>query len=204
MRICNTCKASKDAAYFNKDCRSRDGLSNRCKSCASIANALRYQQKSTEIKSAVAAYTRAHAAKISEYKRKHYQTNREALASVSAAYYRQNADAVKARTKAWQQKNPDRYAVNQRAVQATRRARERQAEGRHSASDIERLLNLQRWKCAVCKTSLRAGYHVDHIQALAIGGTNWPSNLQCLCPSCNQSKGFKDPIRFAQEIGRLI
>jgi len=71
-------------------------------------------------------------------------------------------------------------------------ARKRNAEGIHSSKDIADILQLQNGKCKVCEVDVSAGYHVDHLIALVNGGTNWPSNLQILCPSCNTSKGAKD------------
>lgn len=46
--------------------------------------------------------------------------------------------------------------------------------------------------------------HVDHIKALARGGSNWPSNLQLTCGPCNNRKRAIDPIEFARRNGRLI
>jgi 5-methylcytosine-specific restriction endonuclease McrA len=46
--------------------------------------------------------------------------------------------------------------------------------------------------------------HIDHIQPVARAGTNDRSNLQLLCQPCNSSKGARDPIVFAQSIGRLL
>lgn len=45
---------------------------------------------------------------------------------------------------------------------------------------------------------------VDHITALANGGRHVISNIQFLCMRCNSSKGAKDPIVFAQSMGRLL
>lgn len=85
-----------------------------------------------------------------------------------------------------------------------RRALKRAAEGKHTAAEIEALYQRQRAKCANCLTSLKPCYHVDHIIPLARGGSNWISNIQLLCPTCNISKSALDPIVWAQREGRLI
>lgn len=33
---------------------------------------------------------------------------------------------------------------------------------------------------------------IDHVVAVARGGTNWPANLRPICPPCNRSKGSRD------------
>lgn len=107
--------------------------------------------------------------------------------------------------KEWRHKNPEIAGPMARAGSLKRRARKRSAEGRHSAQDIKKLLAKQNHKCAACRVSVKmAGYHVDHIIPLARGGANWPDNLQILCPTCNLSKGAKDPIAWANECGRLL
>lgn len=113
---------------------------------------------------------------------------------------RQNPDRFNRHTRAWRKRNPD--AV--RAGGATYRARKKGAEGRYTKGDIERLRVSQRNRCASCRKPLRGLFHVDHIVALAAGGSNWPDNLQLLCPTCNCSKGAKDPFDWARENGRLL
>lgn len=83
-----------------------------------------------------------------------------------------------------------------RAKQAT--ARRRGAEGRYTANDIALILAKQRHLCPVCQADLSTGYHVDHIHPISRGGTNWPDNIQCLCPSCNMSKGAKTMQEFLE------
>jgi hypothetical protein len=86
-----------------------------------------------------------------------------------------------------------------------RRAKIKGADGKFSSYDIGRILELQRHKCAICKCDLnKSGYHVDHIVPIVLGGSNYPQNLQCLCPPCNLSKAAKHPIDFMRERGSLL
>jgi 5-methylcytosine-specific restriction endonuclease McrA len=68
-------------------------------------------------------------------------------------------------------------------------ARRRKAVGRHTQGDVEWILRKQGHRCVLCGASLWVMFHVDHIVPICRGGSNWPSNLQCLCPGCNLEKG---------------
>lgn len=89
---------------------------------------------------------------------------------------------------------------------ARRRARKSAAEGRWSKEDIIKIIAMQKGICATpfCRASIKVKYHVDHIMPLALGGTNWPRNIQILCPKCNLRKKHKHPIDWAQENGALL
>jgi 5-methylcytosine-specific restriction endonuclease McrA len=66
---------------------------------------------------------------------------------------------------------------------------------------------MQRGRCAYfmhCKNRLGNDFHCDHITPLVLGGTNYPSNLQLTCPTCNLRKGTKPAADFARQIGCLI
>lgn len=105
---------------------------------------------------------------------------------------KRHEDYLKTRTqhavsnKAWRLANPEASL----AILRNRKARKRQAQGRHTASDIRKLHKDQRGKC-LCGGALGTVYHVDHKTLLSRGGSNWPSNLQLLCGPCNLSKGAK-------------
>jgi 5-methylcytosine-specific restriction endonuclease McrA len=115
-------------------------------------------------------------------------------------YYAKNKETYIAIRERWATKNPDTV----RAIQRNARARRRSAEGRHTATDVAKKRLLQKDKCACCRTKLLGGGHVDHIVPLALGGSNWPSNLQLLCPPCNYKKGHKPPEAFYRELGMLL
>lgn len=69
---------------------------------------------------------------------------------------------------------------------------------------VKRIGNAQRWKCAICCTSIKDAYHLDHIMPLKRGGKHESRNLQLLCPTCNVRKSAKDPIKYMQERGYLL
>jgi 5-methylcytosine-specific restriction endonuclease McrA len=97
-----------------------------------------------------------------------------------------------------------RYPTQRANASRARRAREKHAEGVHTASDVASIIKRQSGQCAYCPKKLGRQYHVDHIIPLSKGGSNWPKNIQVLCPACNMAKGRKDPIDYARETGRLI
>lgn len=90
---------------------------------------------------------------------------------------------------AWQRRNPEQH----RASQSKRRAVARNANGYWTKADIARLMEAQDGCCAGCRASLEDGYHVDHVMPIVLGGSNWPDNLQLLCPPCNRKKGALHP-----------
>lgn len=86
-----------------------------------------------------------------------------------------------------------------------RKARKLGNGGSHTAADLLAILKSQNGKCGYCRKSLsKRKKHVDHIIPLSCGGSNDRTNIQYLCAPCNLTKGAKDPILFAQELGRLL
>jgi 5-methylcytosine-specific restriction endonuclease McrA len=75
-------------------------------------------------------------------------------------------------------------------------------EEHYTGEDFKRICATQKYRCAACRKKRKLT--VDHIQPLSKGGTNWPSNIQGLCLSCNSSKSNKDPIEYMQSNGYLL
>lgn len=100
----------------------------------------------------------------------------------------------------WYQSHKQEAAENSR----NKKALKRKAEGKHFQRDIIKLLEAQKGKCINCLKSIIGKFHVDHIIPLAKGGSNWPSNLQLLCPKCNCSKKDTMPLEWAKKNGRLV
>lgn len=122
----------------------------------------------------------------------------------SRELYRTNLDHAKRVSAKWRSENKEALAESR----GRRRARNEKAEGVFTAQDVRDILERQKYRCASCTNSVKGkqknSYHVDHVIPLFLGGSNWPRNLQILCPGCNLSKGSKHPIDWAQQNGRLL
>lgn len=160
-------------------------------------------------------YRAENAEKIKEYHRKWAKDNPEKRAAYAAKwlqkfkvrdapakreYRKANRERYRQLSAEWRRKNPEKLKASYSAC----RARRRGAEGHYTADDVDRIRKAQRDRCACCRVSLNGGGQIDHIQAIAKGGTNWPSNLQLLCAPCNRAKWDKDQIDFMQERGFLL
>ena len=132
--------------------------------------------------------------------RERYAQNPEYYRERSRRYDAENREKRAASQKIWKAANPERVKVHRDASRAKRKA----AAGRYTADDVSRILQMQKGRCGYCRTPIKDGYEVDHIIALSKGGTNEASNIQLLCRPCNRRKYTKDPIDYAQSIGKLL
>lgn len=188
MKSCTKCNQNKPLEEFKTDKRRQTGKAEICKPC-SRSRCLEWRKENlVHIQLYESSEKRKEKEKIRERKRK---------------LFKQFVDPEKHRiyNKLWEKANPEKLRTNWR----NKRARKRAAEGKHSFKDIDKLIILQKNRCAYCKkTFLKTKRHVDHIIPLARGGSNWPHNLQLLCQLCNLKKHDHDPISFVQELGMLI
>lgn len=161
------------------------------------------------------AWRKANKGKVNAWARAWADANPDARKAYEKAYRVANKDKLTARTMAWRAANRERWdeaarvwhEANRprvRTIWRNRRARVRNANGKHTVDQILDLIEKQRNRCAACRKSLKGGYHADHIMPLARGGSNDIGNIQLLCVACNLSKGHSDPIVWAQKKGRLL
>jgi hypothetical protein len=112
----------------------------------------------------------------------------------SAEWYEKNRKHVIARASQYQKHNVERTRVRNR----NRRSRRMGAKGSHTVHEVMLLLESQNNKCNCCSVELtESTRELDHIMPLALGGTNYISNLQWLCQFCNGSKNSTHPDEWA-------
>lgn len=190
-KVCTKCKAEKSVGLFTpRPAKKRLAYHPHCRECRAKVTA-NYRDKNPE---KIAAYKEAY--RNSEHGKavqKAYDANRywsdpKSENERNRLYRKERPDHEIARKREYRKRNPD-YS---RTCNHNRRTRKFMAEGMHTSTDIQNLLIDQKGRCKVCYVDVSKGYHVDHIVALVNGGSNWPSNLQILCPTCNTSKGAKD------------
>lgn len=130
------------------------------------------------------------------YLKQKYEANKEAYAVAVKEYRNRNREKFRAERRTHYFKNAERL----RAWFSNRHTKVRRGGvGDHTAEDISNIRKQQKGRCVYCRRLLaKSGEHIDHIIAVSRGGSNGRNNIQLLCPTCNMSKGAKDPIAFAQ------
>lgn len=142
------------------------------------------------------AYYAENKERITARNRGWLEENKERKRELDREYRSSEREKIREANKKWASENPDKRMASWR----NRDARLRNADGTHNADDVALILEEQNFTCPYCLSDLSEGYHVDHYVPLAKGGSNWPDNLQCLCPTCNTRKGAKEPDVWHAEI----
>lgn len=121
--------------------------------------------------------------------RRYNLLNKEKITEIRKAWRRTNAEYVRdygrQYARKWRAANPEKVAERDRL----RKAREARAEGSYTKLQWIFLCIKYDYKCLCCHKHLPL--EPDHIVPLSRGGSNFISNIQPLCRSCNASKGSK-------------
>ncbi len=201
LKQCAGCKRILSRSEFYKLPSSKDGLRSRCKDCereykrseAGKRSARKYADK-PEVKKRRNAQRREQRAKGEaqwvinelEYRREYNQQEevKERNKKHEEAYRKRPENREKARlaTIKWRQENPEQ----EREQSRIKYIRKKGAKGWHTLDQWLELLDLCDYKCLACGTD--GELHRDHIQPLTKGGTDWITNIQPLCQSCNSKK----------------
>lgn len=204
LKTCTKCKIEKPKTEFTKRSKSKDGLVYKCRSCTAEYSKMFYAENKEKRNLASMRWQKNNPEKVKQYKMKHLTEKSEQVYAVNKAWRIANKELMANAGRAWRAANPGKATE----IARNRRAKKRNADGIHTVEDVNSIFENQRGKCANCNKKLiktgKEKYHVDHITPLAKGGTNWPSNLQCLCPDCNLRKAAKNPLDWAKENGKLL
>lgn len=147
-----------------------------------------------------AAWRSKHPEKAKAVMRKYASAHRSELRLASRDYAKRNPEMIKKHSlkrrgqpfpeakKRWFAANKDRTRVTDHR----KRAKRRMARGKFTTKQWFARCDLYGWCCAYCGIGLtKKTVQVDHVIALARGGTNWPANLVPACATCNVKKGVK-------------
>lgn len=202
LRICSKCKQSfpLTAEYWHKDGCNKTGFCYACKECA--------KQRARD-------WGRDNAEYASQKHKEYYAENKE---RVHKPYSERNAERIAANKRDWRKRNPDKvkkhksesqkrnrpaanerikrhyekYPERRKAQTMIRIARKKNAPGKYTGQDINRMHEQQEGMCFYCGIRIYPhipkDMHVDHVIPLTKGGTNYPDNLVLACQHCNQSK----------------
>lgn len=195
-KTCSRCKQDKPLSAFSADRSKHDCLRSHCKACVASYRA-NYDATHQELITATKSIWRAeHKDRIAATNASWYANHREEQAAYRSSYRSNHREQIATRMSRWHKDNPNnKIAANQR-----RRARKIAVGGTHTATDIQRQGEVQKWLCWWCGEDCRDEYHVDHLIPLARGGHNGPGNIVIACPHCNLSKNNKTPDEFSRRL----
>lgn len=216
-KICNKCGEWKSVGEFSfqraNTKNGGDGYHYTCKDCHNAARRIERKANRDAINAHRRAYYRQHREAIIASVRAYRQANPERVKATNKAYYERNRelrkqaqirrsklrratqpDQVRAYYRNYyrqqKQTNPEKLRAHERKNEHRRRNRKFQAQGFHTDKEWEQLKAFYDYLCLCCRR--REPDIVltrDHVIPLVQGGTDWITNIQPLCSSCNSSKG---------------
>ena len=179
---CSRCGEYKSKDSLAKNRAHEDGVASYCRSCQS-AYMKEYHKNHREHQ----------LARMREYSKSHYEQRNERRNRRYAedeAHRKRVREKARTYCKTWVQAHPGEVAQ----CRKRRRARKANAEGFHTFQEWIDLCKREGWLCSLCAAQLTAlTATADHIVPLSRGGSDYISNIQLACRSCNSRKGTKLP-----------
>ena len=194
-KTCNCCGECKPLSAYTTDRKAPDGLAHGCNKCrAGRARAWRRGIKcdgGSEYKLCTTCnkVKKSQCFNIDNPSRNKKGTKKsrckECCRKESRKHYSENKSRYLSNTRDWKSRNAGKdseYYHRRKSIYLG-------ASGDHTAAEWNQILEACGGKCVRCGSSEEI--HKDHIQPLALGGSNSKENLQPLCKTCNCSKGSK-------------
>lgn len=175
-----------------------------------------YRQKNDEIlKEKSMNYRNNNKESIAKTNSEYYQNNKRIVSFRQKEYYEKNKDIINIKHKDYAIKNKDKLDEYRKIYRKTpmgvasskNKQHKRRAHKKQGDIKTKELLKLQQNAkvCYWCNESLKGRVvHVDHYDPISKGGLHTLSNLVVTCQSCNNKKHAKDPLIFANSIGKLL
>jgi len=214
LRQCRHCLETKPLSGFRPV---RGKYFWKCSACVDATNSRWIERNRDAVRTIKKRYCENHPDSNAEAKRRYAEKTQEKRAEWkrdnrgrvnqrARERYAEAPEAFKARIEKYASKYPEKVALFKRCAAQVGRARRIAAEGKCTTADIQAIMARQRSRCAnrACLASIKVSYHIDHVMPIVKGGSNWPENIQLLCPSCNLRKSAKDPYEWAALNGALF
>lgn len=199
-KTCTKCGVEKLCPHFSKDKQKRDGLCSACKACDAAASAARSRAHPEKAKARSAAHYEANKGKVKEASIDWRVKNPQRFLEASLIWRSENKSKLAAANAKWAKANPEVVRIKSH----NRRAKKRMNGGTLSKGLTAKLFALQGGMCPCCRQPLGVDFQMDHIQPLALGGTNTDDNMQLLRQRCNGQKHARHPVDFMQSRGFLL
>ena len=184
---CSTCKEALPTDRFSPNNWQSDGLNYRCRICHAAAGRLRRQAQGDTVRARDRANYARSAAEKAEYSRNYYRAHREQHSQSIRAWYDAHKTEVLAYAKEYHKQHPEYGTKNRHARRA--RIKEAPQDGSITVKALNELLATWTGTCPLCGNG--ASPTIDHIIAIAVGGSHTLDNLQLICKSCNSTKGSR-------------
>jgi 5-methylcytosine-specific restriction endonuclease McrA len=189
IKQCTQCKQLLPFTSFPKGTGRKDGLYPWCRAC-NVAKCQEYTAKKPGWKEFKRAYDKARVERL-----------KDQLRVQSRARYERKREQIIAQSRAYHAAHPEQVKATKQSYKHRRRTVERAGMSGRELADWKRA---QIKACHWCGVKCPRGFVIDHIQPLAKGGKHEAHNLAISCRSCNASKAARDPIEFAQSLGKLL
>jgi len=137
---------------------------------------------------------------LTEYHLSDNRVCKQCVKEYAAEWYKKNSEASKSRNKKW-------YKTDIGKIFLKNKRHSRRTKTKQGDVTTTQLLHLEQNAkvCYWCNVSIKNKVvHIDHYVPLSVGGEHTISNLVVSCSKCNLKKHAKDPIKFANSIGRLL
>lgn len=182
---CSKCGQVLPLSSFNQD---RGRYKSRCRKCTKL-----YYNAKIEHQRELSRNWYANNTEIAQnHAREWKASNRERIKQARARYHQNNGENSRAKAREWKLANADHIKCVAKINRAIRRARERHADGKFSASEWSNLKEQYKHTCLCCgEIEPYITLTPDHIVPLSLGGANTINNIQPLCMNCNRIKNAR-------------